>query len=72
MSYRPPDFASLGLGASPDCKFEPAPADFTLPDGFLSTTNFPTYVKIRGRWRLPEMPRMDSHLVWDPKGIASP
>ncbi len=67
MSYRAPDFAALGLDSMPDCRFEPAPKDFTLPDGFLSTTNFPTYVKIAGKWRLPEMPRMDSHLVWEPK-----
>lgn len=66
MSYRPPNFATLGLEHAPDCKFEPAPADFTLPDGFLSTTNFPTYVKVHGQWRLPEMPRMDSHVVWSP------
>jgi hypothetical protein len=37
-----------------------------LPDGFMSTTNFPTYVHVGGKWRMPERPRMDSHLVWDP------
>lgn len=66
MTYRHPDFSALGLDAAPDCRFEPAPKDTTLPDGFMSTTNFPTYVKIGGTWRMPEMPRMDSHLVWDP------
>jgi len=66
VPYRAPDFVALGLDQVPNCKFEPAPADFTLPDGFLSTTNFPTYVKVNGEWRLPEMPRMDSHLVWSP------
>ena len=50
----------------PDCVFQPAPQDKTLPDGFLSTTNYPTYVKIEGTWRLPHSPRMDSHLVWIP------
>ncbi len=70
MPYRPPDFAALGLDSAPDCRFVPAPADFTLPDGFLSTTNFPTYVKIAGRWRLPQMPRMDSHILWDPPSGA--
>lgn len=67
MSYRPPDFDALGLARAPECKFERAPADFTLPEGFLSTTNFPTYVYVAGKWRLPEMPRMDAHMVWDPK-----
>ena len=66
MSYRHPDFAALGLADAPECRFAPAPKDTTLPDGFMSTTNFPTYVHIAGAWRMPEHPRMDSHLVWDP------
>ena len=66
MSYRHPDFALLGLANAPECRFAPAPKDTTLPDGFMSTTNFPTYVRIGGAWRIPEHPRMDSHLVWDP------
>jgi lysine-ketoglutarate reductase/saccharopine dehydrogenase-like protein (TIGR00300 family) len=66
MAYRHPDFAALGLAEAPECRFDPAPADTTLPDGFMSTTNFPTYVNVAGAWRMPEHPRMDSHLVWDP------
>jgi lysine-ketoglutarate reductase/saccharopine dehydrogenase-like protein (TIGR00300 family) len=64
--YREPDFSKPSLANAPECRFEPAPADTVLPDGFMSTTNFPTYVKIGGKWRMPERPRMDSHLVWDP------
>jgi hypothetical protein len=60
--YREPDFSRPRLAAAPECRFEPAPADTVLPDGFMSTTNHPTYVKIGGRWRMPERPRMDSHL----------
>ncbi len=67
MPFRHPDFKSMGLDQAPECRFEAAPKDTTLPDGFMSTTNFPTYVKVGGKWRMPEMPRMDSHLVWDPK-----
>ncbi len=66
MTFRHPDFKALGLEAAPECRFEPAPQDTTLPDGFMSTTNFPTYVHIGSQWRMPEMPRMDSHLVWEP------
>lgn len=66
MSYTPPNFPALGLDSISDCRFEPAPKDATLPDGFTSTTNFPTYVRINGEWKLPTMPRMDSHLVYDP------
>jgi lysine-ketoglutarate reductase/saccharopine dehydrogenase-like protein (TIGR00300 family) len=64
--YREPDFRRPHLVAAPDCRFEPAPGDTVLPDDFMSTTNHPTYVKIGGRWRMPERQRMDSHLVWDP------
>ena len=64
--YREPDFSKPSLAHAPECRFEPAPADTVLPDGFMSTTNHPTYVKVGGRWRMPERPRMDSHLVWDP------
>jgi lysine-ketoglutarate reductase/saccharopine dehydrogenase-like protein (TIGR00300 family) len=64
--YRPPDFSEPRLAAAPECRFAPAPADTLLPDGFMSTTNHPTYVKVGGAWRMPERPRMDGHLVWDP------
>jgi lysine-ketoglutarate reductase/saccharopine dehydrogenase-like protein (TIGR00300 family) len=64
--YREPDLRQPHLAAAPDCRFEPAPADTILPDDFMSTTNHPTYVKIGGRWRMPERQRMDVHLVWDP------
>ena len=66
MSYTAPNFSALGLNSVPDCVFKPAPKAATLPDGFTSTTNFPTYVKINGVWRLPRTPRMDSHLIYDP------
>ena len=45
-----------------------APADGVLPDGFFSTTNLPTYVRIGGQWRMPAEPRMDSALVLDGEG----
>jgi lysine-ketoglutarate reductase/saccharopine dehydrogenase-like protein (TIGR00300 family) len=64
--YRQPDLNDPRLAAAPDCPFVPAPADTVLPDAFMSTTNHPTYVKVNGQWRMPERPRMDSHLVWDP------
>jgi lysine-ketoglutarate reductase/saccharopine dehydrogenase-like protein (TIGR00300 family) len=64
--YREPNFSSPRLRSAPDCRFVPAPADTVLPEGFMSTTNHPTYVRIGGAWRMPERPRMDSHLVWDP------
>jgi lysine-ketoglutarate reductase/saccharopine dehydrogenase-like protein (TIGR00300 family) len=63
-----PDLAAPALAGRPDARFEPAPADGVLPDGFFSTTNLPTYVKVDGRWRMPREPRMDAALVLDAGG----
>ena len=58
-----PDLTAPALAAAPDATFVPAPADGVLPDGFFSTTNLPTYVKVGGGWRMPAEPRMDAALV---------
>ena len=55
-----------GLVQAPGADFRPlfpAVADGVLPDGFFSTTNLPTYVKVGGAWRRPRLPRMDCVLV---------
>ena len=39
-----------------------------FPEGFFSTTNLPTYVKVKGAWRMPREPRMDAGLVMDDGG----
>ena len=63
-----PDFGASQFSSAPDARFVPAPADGVLPEAFFSTTNLPTYVRIRGEWRLPREPRMDSALVLDREG----
>src|SRR5438093_684331 len=63
FQYRPPDFDAPPLAGAPDARFEPAPADGVLPDGFFSTTNLPTYVKAAGAWSRPRLPRMDCVIV---------
>ena len=65
FQYRPPNFAAPPLASAPDARFTPAPADGVLPDGFFSTTNLPTYVKLPGGggWRRPRLPRMDCVIV---------
>jgi lysine-ketoglutarate reductase/saccharopine dehydrogenase-like protein (TIGR00300 family) len=70
-AFSPPDFSAPTLAAAPDATFVPAPADGVLPEGFFSTTNLPTYVRIAGDWRLPREPRMDSALVLDGAGALS-
>ncbi len=58
-----PSFDEAPFSTAPDATFVPAPADGVLPQGFFSTTNLPTYVRIGGAWRMPREPRMDSALV---------
>lgn len=66
--YRPPTFDAPPLAGAPEARFEPAPADGVLPDGFFSTTNLPTYVKTGTAWRRPSLPRMDCVIVRRPDG----
>ena len=68
VTFHPPDFNRPLLAGAPDASFLPVPADGVLPEGFFSTTNLPTYVRIGGAWRLPREPRMDSALVLDAAG----
>jgi lysine-ketoglutarate reductase/saccharopine dehydrogenase-like protein (TIGR00300 family) len=65
VPFSPPDFKRPELASAPDAKFVAAPADGVLPEGFFSTTNLPTYVRVKGEWRVPREPRMDSALVLD-------
>jgi lysine-ketoglutarate reductase/saccharopine dehydrogenase-like protein (TIGR00300 family) len=69
MAYRAPNFDQPRFHAAPEVRWAPAPADGVLPDGFFSTTNLPTYLKIAGEWRLPRDPRMDSAVVLDADGV---
>ncbi len=66
---RHPDFNAPELARAPDATFVPAPADGVLPENFFSTTNLPTYVRIRGAWLMPREPRMDAALVLDNDGL---
>ncbi|MGQ0650541.1 MAG: ornithine cyclodeaminase family domain [Gemmatimonadaceae bacterium] len=67
-AFRNPDFTSTRFAAAPDANFVAAPADGVLPEGFFSTTNLPTYVRVKGAWVLPREPRMDSALVLESDG----
>ena len=65
---KPPDFTTPELATAPDARFAPAPADGVLPENFFSTTNLPTYARIKGAWRMPREPRMDAALVLEKDG----
>ena len=64
-SFSHPDFSAARFAGAPDASFTPAPGDGVLPENFFSTTNLPTYVRVKGQWRMPREPRMDSVLVLD-------
>jgi lysine-ketoglutarate reductase/saccharopine dehydrogenase-like protein (TIGR00300 family) len=68
FQYRSPNFDAPPLHGAPDARFEAAPADAVLPDGFFSTTNLPTYVRVAGAWRRPRLPRMDCVILLHPEG----
>ena len=63
MTGRLPDFEQPPFSGSPEARFEPAPADGVMPEGFYSTSNLPTYVRVGTRWLLPTRPRMDGVVV---------
>ena len=67
-TFPPPDFTQSAFAGFPDARFAPAPADGVLPDGFFSTTNLPTFVRVNGKWIPPKEPRMDAGLVLDSTG----
>ncbi|MEP6474568.1 MAG: hypothetical protein ABJC74_12635, partial [Gemmatimonadota bacterium] len=62
-AYSAPDFSGPPFQGAPEASFAPLPADGILPEGFFSTSNLPTYVKLGGQWQLPARPRMDCVLV---------
>jgi len=68
-SFKHPDFTAPAFASAPDARFAPAPADGVLPEGFFSTTNLPTYVRVNGSWVMPREPRMDSALVLDADNV---
>src|SRR2546427_8824715 len=63
FQYRPPNFDAPPLSQAADARFASAPTDGVLPDGFFSTSNLPTYVKVNAAWRRPRLPRMDCVIV---------
>jgi len=58
-----PDVQVPPFAAAPVAVFVPAPADGVLPDGFFSTSNLPTYVRLESGWQAPVRPRMDCAII---------
>ena len=64
---------SLGanLCDTSDVRTVPAPRDGALPDGFYSTTNLRTEVRIKGQWLLAQDQEMDLAVVVDAQRPAA-
>ena len=69
--YHHPDFTHPQFLNAPNVKWEYAEKDGIAPDYFHSTSMFPEYFKINGRWVLAEESRMDSSVVIEPDGHLS-
>ncbi len=61
--YTRPDFSRPPFAGAPEARFAPLPSDGVLPEGFFSTSNLPTYVRLNGNWQAPIRPRMDCVIV---------
>lgn len=61
--YTPPDFTTEKFTSAPDCKFIPCEKSGVLPDNYHSTSIFPEYFKVNGKWLLAKESRMDCQIV---------
>jgi lysine-ketoglutarate reductase/saccharopine dehydrogenase-like protein (TIGR00300 family) len=52
--------------AAGDVELVEAPADGVFPEGFYVSTNFPTFIRVEGRWVEVQPVRMDCGVVFDP------
>lgn len=66
--YYEPDFSKEQLKNAPDARWEEAAADGVAPENYHSTSMYPEYFKIGGKWLLPEKSRMDSSVVLEKDG----
>lgn len=62
-AYREPDFGSSPLSDAPDALLAPVEVDGVAPEGFHSTSMYPEYVRVGGRWLLARHSRMDASIV---------
>ena len=67
--YRHPDFSVLK--DAPDVKTAIVEKDGVAPENFHSTSMYPEYFKIDGKWTLAAESRMDSSVVVSDDGSLS-
>lgn len=61
--YHHPDFTREQFVNAPDVKYEAAEMDGVAPEYYHSTSMYPEYFKINGKWVLAEESRMDSSVI---------
>lgn len=62
--YTHPDFTEEKFMNAPDAAYEAADKDGVAPKNYHSTSMYPEYFKIDGKWLLAEESRMDSSVVY--------
>lgn len=66
-----PDLTVAPFVGAPVATFRPTAADGVVPDGFFSTSNLPTYVRLSTGWAAPTRPRMDCVIVQRGEGLET-
>ena len=61
--YREPDFTEERFAGAPDAAWEEVTGKGVAPENYHSTSMYPEYFKIRGKWTLAKESRMDSSVV---------
>ena len=61
--YREPDFTQEKLANAPDAAWEAVTIAGVAPENYHSTSMYPEYFKINGKWTLAKESRMDSRVV---------
>lgn len=69
--YSAPDFTEKRFTDAPDARTAACAYDGLAPDGYHSTSMFPEYFKINGKWTLAAESRMDASVVLRPDGTLS-
>lgn len=62
-AYREPDFTQKKFTEAPDAAWESVTIDGVAPENYHSTSMYPEYFKINGKWVLAKESRMDSSVV---------
>ena len=61
--YREPDFTQEKFMNAPDAAWEKVTIKGVAPENYHSTSMYPEYFKINGKWTLAKESRMDSSVV---------